>query len=77
MLTITAICQRPGRQEEGFLNDVLIYTVQVRDPDNYEEVQGAVQIERERDLGDDVEVGEVTVLFTFQGDISPRSDFRS
>lgn len=71
MMTITAICQ-----EEGF-PDVLIYTVKVHNPDSYEEVQGAVQEERERDLGDDVEAGKVSILFTFQGDLAPRSDFRS
>lgn len=68
MITITAVCR-----EEGY-SDILIYTVKVEDPDNYAEVQSAIQMERNRDI--DGDTNEMEVLFTFLGDLYPRSDFR-
>ncbi len=68
MMKITVVCQEAGYP------DVLIYTVDVRNPDDRAEVQSAIQMEREHDLGD--AANEMTVLFAFQGDISPRADWR-
>jgi hypothetical protein len=68
MMTLTVVCQ-----EEGY-NDVLIYTVSVRDPNDRKEVTDAIQLERERDLWDDAKPMEV--LFAFQGDLAPRVDWR-
>ena len=65
---VTVICQEDGYQ------DILIYTIEVDDPEDYDKVQAAVQKERDADLG--VDAGEMEPLFTFQGDLYPRSDWR-
>ena len=69
MMKITAACR-----EAGYETDILLYLVEVENPDNYEEVQARVQEARNDDL--EAEAGEMEVLFTFQGDIQTRSDFR-
>jgi len=69
MMKITVICR-----EDGYESNILIYTVDVRDPDDREEVEGAVQEAREADL--EGEAGEMEVLFAFQGDLQPRADWR-
>lgn len=68
-MKLTVICQ-----EEGY-PDILIYTVEVVNPNDQDEVKGAIQLERQHDLGD-ADAGEMTPLFAFQGDISPRVDWR-
>lgn len=74
MMTLTAVCR-----EEGY-PDILIYTVKVHNPDDKDEVQRAVQWERQRDLGDEEEGGavanEMEIFFAFQGDLAPRVDWR-
>ena len=67
-MKLTCICQ-----EEGY-DDILIYTV-TADPQNYEALCSAIKAERQLDLGAD-EAGDVTVLFAFEGDISPCCDWR-
>ena len=69
MMKLTVICQ-----EDGY-PDILIYTIDVRDPDNLKEVEDAINMERRHDLGDD-DANDVTALFAFQGDLSPRADWR-
>jgi hypothetical protein len=68
MIKLTVICQTQG------FDNVLIYTVQVSDPDNRAEVQGAIN----RELG--IEEGEANdeldLLFAFQGELAPRVDWR-
>jgi hypothetical protein len=69
MMTITAICR-----EDGYLENILIYTVKVVDPHNYAEVQAAVQAERAHDVDD---ANEMDVMFVFQGDLAPLADWRN
>jgi len=69
MTKITAICI-----EESY-TDILIYTVEVQNPANHDEVQKAIQVERERDLGKN-EANYVRPLFAFQGDLMPCADWR-
>ena len=68
MIRLTAVCR-----EEGY-PDILLYTVQVANPDDYLEVQHAVQMERNRDLGGEAQ--EVELILAFQGDVAPRVDWR-
>jgi hypothetical protein len=70
MMKLTVICR-----EDGFDSNILIYTVDVRDPDDHDEVQREVQEAREADL-DGEEAGEMEILFAFQGDIQTRVDWR-
>ena len=69
MAIITVVCR-----EESY-EDILIYTVHVRDPNDHEEVKAAVQAERNNDLED--EANEVEIFFAFPGDIATCSDWRS
>jgi len=69
MAIITVVCR-----EESY-EDILIYTVHVRDPNDMAEVKSAIQLEREHDLED--EANEVEIFFAFPGDISPCADWRS
>ena len=68
MIKLTVVCREAG------YSDILLYTVQVANPDDYLEVKHAVQTERNRDLGDEAQ--EVELIVAFQGDIAPRVDWR-
>ena len=61
--------------EESDRSNVLIYAVDVADPQNETEVQAAVQAERNKDVDD--EYNEMTILFAFAGDLMPLADWRT
>jgi hypothetical protein len=68
MTTITVVMQ------ERYTDNVLIYTVKVRNPDDYEEVKYAVEEEHLDHVG--LIGNQCDPLFCFQGDICMRADWR-
>ena len=60
--------------EEEYPNNPLIYTVQVNDPQDQDEVAEAIETERERDLG--MKPNPCTPLFAFAGDLHVLADWR-
>jgi hypothetical protein len=71
MKTITVILRDCHRDYP----DPLIYTIEVADPQDFDEVQEAIERERKKDLGPGVDF-EVEPLFAFAGDISAVADWR-
>jgi hypothetical protein len=69
-MKLTVICR-----EEGYTDNVLIYTVDVTNPQDQAEVQNAIHKERERDLGKG-EVNAMEALFAFEGDVPTHADWR-
>lgn len=67
-MKLTVICR-----EEGFESSILIYTVEVQDPNDTAEVEAAVQAERANDVD---EPNAMEILFAFDGDLSPSQDWR-
>ena len=65
---LTVICR-----EEGFESSILIYVVEVHDPNDHAAVTAAVQAEREHDVD---EPNTMEILFAFDGDLSPSHDWR-
>jgi hypothetical protein len=56
--------------------DPLLYTVDVRDPTDKNEVAHAVNVERAADIGCSISELDLDVLCAFAGDISPVADWR-
>ncbi len=62
-----------------FSREPLIYTVDVENPQNAEEVLRAVKLERAKDLSEDYEDPDdidLDVFFAFPGDLTPIADWR-
>ncbi len=54
----------------------LIYVVEVKDPQNHDEVLKAVEAERRADIGDENEEVELELLLAFAGDVPTLADWR-
>jgi hypothetical protein len=54
----------------------LIYSVEVDNPADRDEVLKAVTIMRQLDLGDDEEELDLELIMAFEGDLNPISDWR-
>ena len=67
MTAITVICREVG------YDDILVYAINVRDPQSMNEVKAIIKSERTRDLG---ECREITPLVAFDGDLLLRADWR-
>ena len=68
MSKLTVICR-----EEGYESNILIYSVDVEDPNDTAEVEAAVQAARSHDIE---EPNAMEILFAFAGDLSPAQDWR-
>jgi len=59
----------------GYL-DPLIYTVEVNDPKDYDEVHHAVAVQRADDIGCSSSELDLDLLLAFEGDINHVADWR-
>ena len=69
-MKITVVC----REAEGsYQEDILLYLVEVANPNDQEEIARVLTQERANDIGYEV---EMEPLFAFSGDLNPIADWR-